>query len=132
MPSWIRTAALSWVTALFAVPALAGGYYPHSYHEPYPAAPAFHCDDWSGNARKVCEKRRKGQRKVAKAYRKAERDPGPKSSYKLAKTRIKARYKVRKQQCKALPGEYARDMCKDHAKHRYKMSKHALGPEPDD
>ncbi|MCK9515196.1 MAG: hypothetical protein WCZ18_10795 [Ottowia sp.] len=132
MPTWIRAAALSLATALLAVPALAGGGWDYAYHSPYPAAGGLHCDDWSGNARKVCKERRKGRRKIAKTYRKAERDPGPESSYKLAKTRIKARYKVRKQWCKSLPGEYAQDLCKDDAKRWYKMSKHALGPEPDD
>lgn len=129
-PGWVtRSASIAALAAaLLADPALAGGY---AMDHPAAAWPAqVHCEALPGNDRKVCEKRLKGQRKVAKAYHKAERDPGPRTSYKLVKARTKARYKVRKQQCKSLPDKHARKACKDHTKQAYEARKHALGPKP--
>ena len=126
MQSWKGTAISILAAAAMTGPAFANGWYtaPH-------AAPFVHsCDELPGNARKVCQKQRKGERKIAKAYHKAERDPGPRSSYKLAKAQVKTRYKVNKQRCEALPDKHARKACEHHVKRAYQARKQALGPKP--
>lgn len=74
-----------------------------------------HCDTLKGNAEDVCEKRAKGEEKIARAELDNRREPNADNAHKVRVARADATYEVAKEKCDDLSGN-AKDVCEKDAK----------------